>query len=46
MYFTICDGCRMHLRMTPVAKLSQNKNIKELEAKLKKESGALLMDYV
>lgn len=36
----------MHLRMTPVAKLSQNKNIKELEAKLKKESGALLMDYV
>lgn len=46
MYFTIRDGCGMHLRMTPVAKLLQNKHIRELEAKLKKEAGALLMDYV
>lgn len=36
----------MHLRMTLVAKLSQNKDIRELEVKLKNEAGALLMDFV
>lgn len=32
----------MHLRMTLVAKLSQNKDIRELEAKLKKEAGGFI----